>query len=475
MGRIFSAGQDGLPPRVLASGKPLWIDDISKESNLPRSLTARESGIRAAFLFPLSATGKINGVIELFSQAALSPDADMLRLVDAFGSQIGLYIQRKRTEEELRYQKEAAEAASQAKDRFLATLSHELRTPLTPVLMWACATSQLENLEPDFKEGLQMVCRNIEMEARLIEDLLDLTRIERGKLQLKFQPCSADTILRHALEIVGSQIGAKNLQVSLDLAATNHQIMADPIRVEQVFWNLLKNAQKFASAEGEIVVRSYDIGSDGLGFEISDSGPGIDPEVMPKLFTAFEQAPGSRQGLGLGLAICKAIVEMHGGKIAAANRSTGTGATFSVVWKTIAGGKEVLPAKTIMRTIPSRKLKILVVEDHAHTAAVMRTLLVRDGHDVLTASTVREALNILHTDKLDLLVSDLGLPDGNGLEVMRRLGEISDAKGIAVSGYGMDEDVERSGQAGFSVHLTKPINVLELKQAIQKLTDLAHH
>ncbi|PYK87762.1 MAG: hypothetical protein DME40_13760, partial [Verrucomicrobia bacterium] len=327
--RVFSSGE-GLPGRVLVSRAPTWLPNLEAETNFPRALFARMSGLQAAFVFPLMGSTGINGVIELYSDEVVPPDDDLLRLAGALGIQVGLYLERERTEEELRRQKEAAVMASQAKDRFLAALSHELRTPLNPVLMWACSASEDKNVDPEMQQGLKMICRNIEMEARLIDDLLDLTRIARGKLQMNLQPCRADALLNHALEIVRSQLFAKNLRLSVDLMASNHQIMADPTRMEQVFWNLLKNAYKFTPENGEVAVRSYDAAPDRVIFEISDSGCGIDAELMPKLFTAFEQGTRSGEGLGLGLAICKAVLEMHQGRIKATNKVSGQGAVFTV-------------------------------------------------------------------------------------------------------------------------------------------------
>lgn len=460
---------EGLPARVIASGAPAWIADIAEEKNFARLDAARTARLHGALLFPLSAPTGIKGAIELLSDTVVTPDSDLIQLVDALGRQVGLYIERKATEIELHRQKEAAEEASRAKDRFLATLSHELRTPLNPVLMWACATSEQEDLSEEVRDGLKMICRNVEMEARLIDDLLDLTRIAQGKLQLNLQVCQADELLHHALEIVRSQFTGKRLQVSLALEATSHQIYADPTRIEQVFWNLLKNAQKFTPADGEIAVRSYDAGAGILAFEVSDNGGGIDPEMMPRLFTAFEQgARNPEGGLGLGLAICKAIVEMHGGKISAASRSKGASFTFEL--KTAKDAAREAPATASRPPAAARKLRILIVEDHEHTAVVMKRLLQQGGHLVYSAANVRDALDIVRTTELDLLVSDLGLPDGNGFQVMRELSKVGKAKGIAVSGYGMDEDLARSNQAGFSAHLTKPINVHELQETILQVT-----
>ncbi len=470
--RVFSSGE-GLPGRVLVSRVPTWLPNLETETNFPRALFARMSGLQAAFVFPLMGSTGINGVIELYSDEVVPPDDDLLRLAGALGIQVGLYLERERTEEELRRQKEAAVMASQAKDRFLAALSHELRTPLNPVLMWARSASEDKDVDPEMQQGLKMICRNIEMEARLIDDLLDLTRIARGKLQMNLQPCRADALLNHALEIVRSQLFAKNLQLSVDLTASNHQIMADPTRIEQVFWNLLKNAYKFTPENGEVAVRSYDVAPDRVIFEISDSGCGIDSELMPKLFTAFEQGTRSGEGLGLGLAICKAVLEMHQGRIKATNKASGQGAVFTVELKTVPALSVIAPIQRKPATVSSRKLNILIVEDHDNTATVMSKLLRHNGHEVVTASTVRQALEVLRTTPLDLLVSDLGLPDGNGFQVMRELAKISDAKGIAISGYGMEEDLERSSRAGFSAHLTKPIDVQKLQETIQQVTAAA--
>jgi PAS domain S-box-containing protein len=470
--RVFSSGE-GLPGRVLVSRVPTWLPNLEAETNFPRALFARMSGLQAAFVFPLTGSTGINGVIELYSDEVVPPDDDLLRLAGALGIQVGLYLERERTEEELRRQKEAAVMASQAKDRFLAALSHELRTPLNPVLMWACSASEDKNVDPEMQQGLKMICRNIEMEARLIDDLLDLTRIARGKLQMNLQPCRADALLNHALEIVRSQLFAKNLRLSIDLTASNHHIMADPTRIEQVFWNLLKNAYKFTPENGEVTVRSYDAAPDRVIFEISDSGCGIDAELMPKLFTAFEQGTRSGEGLGLGLAICKAVLEMHQGRIKATNKASGHGAVFTVELKTVPALSVIAPIERKPAAVSSRKLNILIVEDHDNTATVMSKLLRHNGHEVVTASTVRQALEVLRTTPLDLLVSDLGLPDGNGFQVMRELAKISDAKGIAISGYGMEEDLERSSRAGFSAHLTKPIDVQKLQETIQQVTAAA--
>ncbi len=461
--------RQGLPVPAIESGDPIWYADVLREEKFPRHEAALEAGMRGALFFPLAAPGGIKGVIELMSDTVLTPDADLIQLAGTLGRQIGLYLERKETAEELQRQKETAEAASRAKDRFLAALSHELRTPLTPVLMWACATSGDENLPEEIKEGLAMICRNIEMEARLIDDLLDLTRIAQGKLQLHLQFCEGDRLLQHALEIVRSQLSGKRLRVSVSLQASNHFIQVDPTRIEQVFWNLLKNAQKFTPENGQIALRSYDAEPGIVAFEIANEGKGIDASVMPKLFTAFEQgAPGAGGGLGLGLAICKAIVEMHGGTITATNRPDGAAFTFTL--KTALPAAEQPPTDHPAAPVGSRSLRILIVEDDESTVRVMQRLLQNAKHEVVTATTVRDAIALIQKQEFDLVVSDLGLPDGSGHDLMREASRKGGARGIAVSGYGMEDDIERSREAGFSAHLTKPINVQDLTETIAKVT-----
>jgi len=325
----FAKGK-GLPGRVWGLKEPTWIYDVTHDPNFPRAPVAAEADLRGAFAFPLFAGREVNGVIELLSHKMVEPDPDLLQMVEAFGSQIGLFIERRRIQRELQREKENAEAANAAKDKFLATLSHELRTPLTPVLIWAGGTLNQSDLGPEIKEGLQMVCRNVELEARLIDDLLDLTRISRGKLQLQLQAADAHELLHHALEIVRRDIEDRHLELSVSLEASSHDVMVDPPRLQQVFWNVLRNACKFTPDHGTVSVRSHNPSPKSITVEISDTGVGIEPQFLDKIFDAFEQIDSHQEGLGLGLAISKAIIEMHGGSVRARSAGLGKGATFVI-------------------------------------------------------------------------------------------------------------------------------------------------
>ena len=326
----------GLPGRVMMSQKPAWIRDVTHDDNFPRAAAAAAANLKGAFAFPLCAEGRVNGVLELFSPETVAPDDDLLSLVEALGSQIGLFIHRRQIEKELNRQKEVAESANAAKDRFLATLSHELRTPLTPILIWAGGMINDPSLPAEIDEGLQMVCRNVELEARLIDDLLDLTRITRGKLQLNLRKSNAHDLLGHAMDIVREEISSRQLNLSIELQAADHLVLADPARLQQVFWNVLRNASKFTPDRGAVTVRTANPEPQALTIEISDTGIGIEAEHLEKVFDAFEQLGPRREGLGLGLAISKAIVEMHHGSIRAFSEGPGKGAKFVIDLQTAA-------------------------------------------------------------------------------------------------------------------------------------------
>ena len=401
----------------------------------------------------------------------------------------------KKNEEELSRAKEAAEAANQAKDNFLAILSHELRTPLTPVLATVAMLQEDETIPLHLRSELEMIRRNIEVEARLIDDLLDVTGIIRGKLELSRQPVDVRPLLEHAMQNYCAAAAArKNLRVSIKLTATETHVLADSSRMTQVFWNLLQNACKFTPDFGSIDVRVYNdkpVGGPAgesnpdLIVEVSDSGIGISPENMPHIFNAFEQGEHSRSrlfgGLGLGLAISRAIVELHGGSIIATSEGKDKGAKFIIRLRAVeaaaaARPHSTRPASAAGSAISPRSLRVLLVEDHPDTAQQLKRLLQRAGHEVTWAGSIREARELIEASSEDsedrgfnILISDLGLPDGSGHELMRDLASQHRMPGIALSGYGMKDDILDSMAAGFSRHITKPVDWQELKIAIQKI------
>jgi len=320
----------GLPGRVWNSKKPTWVYDVTRDLNFPRAPYAAAADLHGGFAFPLFFHGEIDGIMELFSHNVVEPDEDLLQMVEALGSQIGLFIERGRIVQELEREKENAGGASTAKDRFLALLSEKLRAPLTPVLSWADRIAEQSNLRSDVQQGLRMVRGNVELEMRLIEDMLDLTRIARGKLTLQLRMADAHELLQSALEIVRTDIEQRHLTPVVTLTASRHELIADAPRLQQVFWSVLHNACKFTPENGTISVRSYNPSLRRITIEISDNGIGIEPQFVEKIFYAFEQADSQSEGLGLGLALTKAIVEMHAGTIRAHSDGLGKGATFVI-------------------------------------------------------------------------------------------------------------------------------------------------
>jgi two-component system, chemotaxis family, CheB/CheR fusion protein len=327
---ITLASGKGLPGRVWESKKPTWVYDVTRDPNFPRAPYAKEADLHGGFAFPLFSRGEINGIMELFSHKVVEPDKDLLRMVESLGSQIGLFIERLKIEQELERERENAEAANAARDRFLAMVSHELRAPLMPVVTWAGATAKQSNLSPEIQEGLKLLCRNAELQARLIQDLLDLGRVTRRMLKLQPGLADAHELLHSALDIVRGDMEDRHPKLSVNLAAPRHELIADPSRLQQVFWSVLRNACKFTPEHGAVSVRSYNPDPETITIEISDTGAGIEPQFINRIFDPFERGDSHREGLGLGLAMSKTLVEMHGGTIRARSDGQGKGATFVI-------------------------------------------------------------------------------------------------------------------------------------------------
>jgi PAS domain S-box-containing protein len=374
---------------------------------------------------------------------------------------------------EFEAEKIAAQKAGKAKDDFLAALSHELRTPLTPAL--AAATylqDNAEKLPPEFVEDVEIIKRNVQLQARLIDDLLDLTRIDRGKLHLELVDCDAHTIIENAIETAHSAIAAKQLIVSTHLEAKEHHILADCIRLQQVFWNLINNAVKFTPQGGQITIRTFNDEAGRFHFEIVDTGIGIEPQRLASLFQPFEQADPSvtRQfgGLGLGLAISKRLVDLHHGRIEAESRGRSFGATFKVRLDTLPDGSAAIGLNHRLRRKTSKPLRILLVEDHQDTRRTLSRLLTHFGHNVVTADNVEGAIDMMSSDNMDVVLCDIGLPDGSGYEVAAQARAKGTIKAIALTGFGTEQDVQRSKEAGFDFHLVKPINFQELQTVLDQ-------
>lgn len=479
----------GYSPGEVESRVGWWKTQIHQEdvARVEREIWSAIDTGNASFSIEYRVRHRDGRILHVWDKGLIVRDTQG-RAVRVVGSTIDI-TDRKQAQRELERAHQEAQAANEAKDRFLATLSHELRTPLTPVL---AVISRLE-VDPHLAEladDLAMVRRNVELEARMIDDLLDLTRISRGKLELHRRETDAHQVLAHALATSERELLEKGLRFEVRLAAESHTVSADAPRLTQVFWNLLSNAVKFTLPGGTVAVSSRTeptrFGARELVVEVRDTGIGIEPEVLPRIFDAFEQTGRSitRQfgGLGLGLAVSRAIVDLHGGRLAAASGGRGQGSTFAVRLP-LRGIRDEMEETGVRfarpglaaaaSKAPEQPLRILLVEDHADTAEAMADLLRLSGHQVTVAGSVGEALAAAEAagngGGFDLVVSDLGLPDGSGQDLMRELVRRHGLKGIALSGYGMEDDVQRSHEAGFARHLTKPVDRLALESTIRQV------
>src|SRR6266567_401686 len=405
-------------------------------------------------------------------------NVNLLRLLDSGQHIQGVlyFVEEKTRDMTLRNELLSANAA---KDQFLALLSHELRNPLSPVIAMVAALETHLADSAEVRQALDVIRRNVELEARLIDDLLDITRIAKGKLKLSLEPVSVHNVLQRALEICREEISQKALEIELNLNAHDHFVQGDPARLQQVFWNLIKNSVKFTEEGGRISLATSNPQPGQIEIDVSDSGIGIEPDKVSKIFTAFEQGQSSITrkfgGLGLGLAISKAMVLAHGGIISASSPGPNRGATFSVRLGTIAepamhdGEPPANGAEPVSKLVSAtRPPRLLVVDDHEDPCTGLKMILERRGYDITIAYTADQAAAKARPENFDLLISDIGLPDRSGYELMQEM-RGRGVPGIALSGFGMEHDVNRAREAGFSEHLTKPINFERLEEVIQQL------
>lgn len=390
--------------------------------------------------------------------------------------------ERKEAEREQVRLREEAVRASRAKDDFLATLSHELRTPLNPVLLIASDAAQDPNLPAEARAAFEMIRQNVDLEARLIDDLLDLTTIVRGKLAIKKEVRGLHAILDDAIAAVRPDFAEKTIRLDTKLAATAQTVQVDPVRILQVFINLLKNAAKFTLRGGRVTLQTAVENPAEIAIRLSDTGIGMTPGELARVFGAFEQGDHANEnsahrfgGLGLGLAISQRLVELHGGTIEARSAGRGQGTTFTVKLPLqVDPGPSNRPfdrsPAAPRETSPRAGIRLLLVEDHEPTRRTLEQLLRRRNYLVSSAASLTEAREKSRAGEIDFVISDLGLPDGNGLTLMSELRDRLGLRGIALTGYGMEDDIARCRAAGFVTHLTKPIRIESLEGALRELT-----
>ena len=451
---------------ALETGKPETC--FCDGSKFIRELGPRFSRGGGLAIPVIPASGRLNVMVFANERAEAFTERSQ-RIVASIASQAAIGLEKARLFAEV-------QSASAAKDRFLAMLSHELRTPLNPVLMAAGELHDDPALPPAMRDTLRMMQRNIALEARLIDDLLDFSRVTNGKLQLHRTALDLHTLVRAVLEICAEDIAVGPHVVTLDLQAPSAAVFGDPARLQQVLWNVLKNAIKFTPAPGRIDIYSAQENAGTVVLTVVDNGVGIDQAKLAGIFGAFEQGGDTTTvrfgGLGLGLAITKAFVELHEGQIRATSAGPGQGTriTIELPLHNPVPSLRSSPATPAAAPTPVASTgTLLLIDDHADTLQVMARLLKHRGYTVLLAVDCRSALEIAEHHPFDLIISDLGLPDGSGLTLLGQLRRGRPVPAVALSGYGMEEDLEKSRAAGYDEHLTKPIDFPLLVRTIGKL------
>jgi PAS domain S-box-containing protein len=475
-------------PKVLRTGRselyktvetaPLSAELVCGSTEIGDILRLQPASV---MIVPLIAHGQTVGVISLLTENGRSLDENDLRLIEDFAHRAALAVDNANLYKTL-------QEANRIKDEFLATLSHELRTPLSSILGWAMLLRSNNYPPEQIEKAVETIERNARSQKQIVEDVLDVSRIITGKLRMKVGAVNLKTIVEAAIETIRPSADAKNISINLTEVSVVPDISGDVNRLQQVMWNLLSNAVKFTPKGGRVEI-SLDSGRSNVEITVSDTGKGISRDFLPFVFDRFRQADGSRTrtagGLGLGLAIVQYIVELHGGEVKAESAGEGAGAVFTLslpVLPLVGGGSRISPDGRKASTEPVQAaeenhlddLNILVVEDDADSRTMIVVLLEQSGAIVTAVASAREGLEVLETEKPDIIISDIGLPEEDGYEFMRKYRTLAPpdenfVPAIAFTAYAAKEDRRESLEAGYQMHLAKPIEPDELIRAIRNL------
>jgi signal transduction histidine kinase/ActR/RegA family two-component response regulator len=484
-------------PNVLRTGLSELYGDIPDEMLAAAAIDdehlriMREIGFTSAMVVPLLAQGRSLGAITFVSAESgrhygpsdLAFAEDLARRAATAIDNALLYAQAQAA-------RQSAEEASRLKDEFLATVSHELRTPLTAVLGWAHLLRAGYLDEPSAKNALETIERNARSQSQLIDDLLDVSRIITGKLRLDVRQVDPASFIESAVEALRPAAEAKGVRIQKVMDTGVNSIAGDPARLQQVVWNLLSNAIKFTPRGGRVQVRLERVDSH-VEIAVSDTGAGISHKFLPHVFDRFRQADQSTTreygGLGLGLAIVRHLVELHGGTVNADSHGEGRGSTFTVMLPLLTvyqsddvdASPHVHPKASdaaLAPDCPERLdgLKVLVVDDEADTRELLNVVLRRCGAEVLTASTAAEAQDLLERLRPDILISDIGMPGEDGYELIRSVRALPLEKGgripaVALTAYARTEDRLRVLRSGYQMHVPKPVELSELVAVVANL------
>ncbi|MEJ7847530.1 MAG: response regulator [Pyrinomonadaceae bacterium] len=479
----------GFPGYVWENNRPVWIGEELTSEKFPRSKYASTVGLRGAIGFPIRIGSEFYGVIEMFFREQPEPDDALLNMMDAIGSEIGQYIQRKRVESEKenllireKSLREKAEEASRLKDEFLATVSHELRTPLNAILGWG-QILQEGKLSPEDREGaIQKIHRNAKSQAQLIDDLLDTSNLIAGNLRLNLSPTSVPPILEAALDSVRPLANTKGIKLSVPNKPKIDEIIGDSRRIQQIIWNLLSNAVKFTPRDGNVDVLIEQTDRT-VQIIVSDTGNGIPPDFLPYVFDRFRQADSSSirgyDGLGLGLAIVQHLTELHGGTVSAESVYPNGGSVFTVKLPLPANGtvpsRKALSVPANEKTDPNQLqlngFRVMVVDDDADTLDMLSFAIDLLGGEAITASSAAEAYGVIADWKPMIVFSDINMPGEDGYSLIRSI-KASETENIAaipfvaLTALARPEDSERALSAGFVRHMPKPVDLEKVVNTI---------
>lgn len=452
----------------------------------PTVVVGPDNGLRpeTSMAVPMAVMGRIIGTIEVqsYTQGVYRPEH--VTAMSMAANLTAVAIENVRLLKLERTARQAAEESNRLKDEFLATVSHELRTPLTAILGWSRLLEDGSVDEVVSKQAIETICRNAKAQAQIVDDILDVSRIITGNLYLDLHPVELGPVVRNAINVVRPTADAKGIKIDTRLHSTRAMVSGDANRLQQVIWNLLSNAVKFTSSGGRVSVKLSQIRS-AVEITVSDTGQGISREFMPYVFDRFRQADSTTTrhhgGLGLGLAIARHLVEIHGGTIKAESAGEGRGATFTIKLPVIEAA--VKPATTFVDTreqdVPVvapqllSGVNVLLVDDDSDTLKLMTTALTRRHATVTAVSSAGEAIKAIRQRRPDVLVSDIAMPDEDGyglIEKIRSLeeGESDNIPAVAITAYAKEEDREKALSSGFQIYLAKPVELTELISVVAR-------
>ena len=467
---------------AVRTGKPIWAQPIqNRVARYPHlAQMYAQYDFEAWISIPLMVEGWAVGGISLGFAHFQELSGEDQAFILAVAQQCAQAIARAHLYEAERTARNAAESANRIKDEFLAVLSHELRTPLNPILGWAKLMRSRKLDQATSDRALETIERNAKLQTQLIEDLLDVSRILQGKLNLNFEPINLVSVIEAAIETVRLSAQAKSIQIQIILESSVGEVLGDANRLQQVIWNILSNAIKFTPTGGEVKIKLEQVDSQ-VQICVTDTGKGIVPEFLHYVFDYFRQADGATTrkfgGLGLGLAIVRHLVELHGGTVQAESLGEGKGATFTVKLPCLEDeSKEIKDEKdnsSLVATqfLPLSGLEILVVDDDADMREFLPFMLEQYGASVTVAASAIEALTALSQSQLNLIISDIGMPEMDGYMLMRQVRSLEPEQGgtipaIALTAYAGEMDYQQAIAVGFQLHISKPVDPEELVKAI---------